>query len=283
MHCLNESEWEDTLAAAEYYTSDTFVAIPAFEYLLIGWGEINTYNTRELGPKTVAPHNLFERVTNYYDWLTTQPGAIGQWNHPQLYYCDEFAEFDWYSPEYDINMNLVEAYNTGYYDDSYIKALDAGWHVMPASNSDTHNPDWIVGHEMRSVLLAESLTPENLYDAMNECRGYATLDKNLRIDYYLDDAVMGSNLSNPDGTYTAWIKIEDPDGIDRDEITQVDIVTDGGEIIKSWSTSGTYFEETFELESEDARYFFVRVTTASPLDLDEPGVTAWTAPVWTGR
>ena len=31
-------------------------------------------------------------------------------------------------------------------------ALDAGWHVMPSANSDTHYDDWIAGHELRTVL-----------------------------------------------------------------------------------------------------------------------------------
>ncbi|MDQ3663859.1 MAG: hypothetical protein M3353_04270 [Actinomycetota bacterium] len=38
----------------------------------------------------------------------------------------------------------------------------------------------------------------------------------------------------------------------------------------------------FTLRSTTARYFYVRITTASDVSGGE-GVTAWTAPVWTGR
>ena len=279
---IDEVEWADTLAAAAYYTSDTFVAMPGYEaWLLANCGEINVYNTEELPPRETLG-NRFDRLPSFYDWLASMPGVIGQFNHP-LYVSEDFMDFDFYDESRDTAMCVIEAYNTEYYDPSYQKALDAGWHLMPSANSDTHYSDWIAGHEMRSVLLAESLTPEDLYAAMSACRGYATLDKNLRVEYTLDGAIMGSNLSDPDGTYTAWIRIEDPDGAELDEVTLVEIVTDDGVVIASASTGGALVELTITLDSEDARYFYVRVTTASPLNGDVPGITAWTAPVWTGR
>jgi hypothetical protein len=275
---MDPEEWADTLDAADYYTSDEFVAMAGYEaWLLAQCGEINVYNTRELPPAQPMKYR-FDRLANFYDWLAQQSGAIGQWNHP-LYMSRDFMDYNFYTESRDTSMSMIEVYNDVYYGDSYVKALDAGWHIMPTANSDTHYPDWIAGHEMRSVLLAESLTPANLYAAMSACRGYATLDKNLEIYYTLDGAVMGSTLSSADGTYTASIQISDPDGL-KDEITLVEIVSDGGEVVASIPTSGDSVDLTIELVSEDARYFFVRVTTASPLEGD-PGVTAWTAPVWT--
>lgn len=281
-YVMDEEEWADTLAAAAAFTSDTFVAIPGYEaWLLANCGEINVYNWHEL-PPTQTLGNRYDRLPEFYDWLASLDGAVGQFNHP-LYVSEDFMDFDFYDEARDMGMCVIEVHNEDYYEPSYQKALDAGWHVMPSANSDTHYSDWISGHEVRSVLLAESLTPEDLYAAMSACRGYATLDSNLRIEYTLDGAVMGSNLSNPDGTYTAWIKIEDPDGADLDEITMVEIVMDGGEVIMEVPTNGASVELTLTLDSETAGYFYVRVTTISPLYGDVPGVTAWTAPVWTGR
>ena len=191
---VDEEEWTDTLEAADHYTSDTFVAMPGYEaWLLADCGEINVYNTQEL-PVCQPLGNRYDRLPNFYDWLVEQAGAIGQFNHP-LYVSDNFLDYDYYTPTRDTGMNIIEAYNCDYYDDSYTMALDAGWHLMPSANSDTHYADWIASHEMRTVLLAPSLTPDDLYDAMRDMRGYATLDKNLRIEYTLDGAVMGSNLS----------------------------------------------------------------------------------------
>jgi len=283
---MDAEEWEYLKAAADHFTDENFAAMAGYEtWMLANCGEVNVYNVPELPPANNLG-NRFDRLPNFYDWLSQQPDAVGQFNHP-LYVSDNFMDYEYYSEIRDVNMGVIEAYNWEYYDPSYEMALDAGWHVMPSANSDTHDADWIIGHEMRTVLLAEELTRDCLYDAMRACRGYATLDKNLRVEFTLDGAVMGSNLSDPDGSYTAWIRIVDPDGATQegaafDEITLVEIVTDGGVVIASLPTSGTEVEWTVTLDSPDSRYFFVRVTTASPLNEDAPGVTAWTAPVWTG-
>lgn len=278
---LDSDEWSDTLAAVDYYTSKKFVAMAGYEaYLLAHLGEINVYNTREFPP--YQPQGAaFDRLPNFYDWLAQESGAIGQFNHP-LYVGDNFQDFSYYTETRDNGMDILEVYNDEFTEDSYIMALDVGWHVMPSANSDTHYSDWIAGHEMRTVLLAPSLTPDNLYAAMSGCRGYATLDKNLRISYTLNGAVMGSVLAAGTSVYKASISIVDPDRAKSDAITLVEIVSDGGKVVASVPTSGNTVDLTVTLSSESAHYFYLRVSTASPLN-GGPGVTAWTAPVWTGR
>jgi len=275
---MDSEEWADTLAAADYYTSKKFVAMAGYEAWLLGHlGEINVYNVRELPTEETLGYR-FERLPDFYDWLASQ-GAIGQFNHP-YYMTDDFEGYSYYSKTRDSAMNLIEVWNAQFTEDSYVMALDAGWHVMPSVNSDTHNPNWIAGYEARTVLLAESLNPQNLYAAMSSCRGYGTLDKNLELYFTLDGAIMGSTLPSADGRYTASVQISDPDGL-KDRITLVEVVSDGGELVASVPTSGASVDLTIDLVSEDARYFFVRVTTVSSLE-GAPGVTAWTAPVWTG-
>ena len=274
-------EWDDLLAAADFYTSKKFVAMAGYEAWLLGnLGEINVYNTRELPPHDPQGYRQ-DRLPNFYDWLAQQPGAIGQFNHP-LYVSDNFEDFSYYTKTRDNGMNIIEAYNDEFTEDSYIMALDAGWHLMPSANSDTHYSDWIAGHEMRTVLLADSLSTDNLYAAMSACRGYATLDKNLEISYTLNGGVMGSTLSSRTSTYTASIHIKDPDRIASDAITLVELVSDGGEVVASITADSTIVDWTIALNSVDASYIYLRVTTASALDGGE-GVTAWTAPIWTGQ
>lgn len=274
-------QWNDILAAADFYTSKKFVAMAGYEAWLLGnVGEINVYNTREL------PHYPLgdkpDRLSNFYGWLADHPGAVGQFNHP-LYVSDDFMGYS-LDPESsaDAVMGMIEVYNDVFYEDSYIMALDAGWHLMPTANSDTHYPDWISGTEIRTVLLAPSLTPQNLYAAMSAGMGYATLDKNLRISYTLNGEVMGSTLASPTSTYKAWVHIEDPDRVAADRITLVEIVSDGGAVVASAPTHANTVDLTFSLPSSAATYYYVRVTTASSLG-GGPGVTAWTAPVWTGQ
>jgi hypothetical protein len=285
---MDETEWLDLKAAASYFTSTSFVAMPAYEFYLVAHsGEFNVFNVSELPPKMeiLGP----ERLGLFYDWLSLQPGAAGQFNHP-TYVGDEFNDFAGQSAARDAGMGMVEVYNDGFTEESYIKALDAGWHVMPSANSDTHAADWIWGRDMRTVLLAPRLTAADLYAAMRAQRGYGTLDKNLSVRFSVNGGVMGFTLPGAASSYTAEVKISDPDalaGRAADAVTLVEIVSDRGVVVRSLRPSAAAGIKTISWTAKSlpttARYFWVRVSTASDDVTMRPGVTAWTAPVWTGR
>ena len=295
---LTDVEWQAMLESANANTVDgEFVAMAAYEYYLPGINELNIYGSENLAPQSgLTPEAYYQgdRMTGgsyipwIYDWIAQESGAIGQWNHPSSYGCPliwDFFQFGFHTEERDTGMSMVECYNWGYRDSSYVKALDEGWHVMPTATEDDHYGDWISPLGIRTVLLAPSLTRDNLYEAMRVGRGYATLDENLEIRFNVNGAVMGSNLSDPGAaSYTASLQVIDPDGI-GDEITLIEIVADDNETVWSCAPTGaSYVNPNVELSGDDVpRYFFVRVTTASPLNGDEPGLTAWTAPVWTGN
>ena len=296
---LTQEEWAQTLQFATQQTDAAFAALPASEYWLAsGFGEVIVLNVEELendanfhGPGRRALSRQ-EVIPAFYDWLASHPGAIGHWPHPGLY--GDLDEFEHRTDARDAVMSLIEIHNFGSfvgapaswgvhdYEPQYQMALEKGWHVMPAAVSDTHASDWIVGSPVRTVLLAPSRAPADLYDAMRASRGYATLDENLRIRFSLDGAVMGSVLAAPADAHTASISIEDPDAVPEDAVTRVEIVSDHGEVVASLGANDTRVDWKVELQSGTARYFYVRVTTASDLGGGE-GVTAWTAPVWTGR
>ncbi len=288
---LTPGEWTLTQQMAAAATTDTFVALPAYEFWVNGRGELNVYDPPAALPNDdhVFHSTLEPRPTAlaaFYDWVAAQPGTVAQWNHPD-YMTKSFDSFAYWTPSRDAGLGLLEIHNYGSwtwkgivdYEPAYVQALDAGWHVMPAANSDTHNPDWISGYEVRTVLLAPSLTPENLYAAMRAGRGYATLDQNLRIDFTLNGAVMGSTISSPGPNVRARIHIEDPDGIASDAITLVEIVSNGGKVVARHPADSAVVDWELLLPSGTAAYYYVRVSTASSLP-GLAGVTAWTAPVW---
>jgi hypothetical protein len=280
-------EWLDLKDAAAHFTSRGFVAMPAYEYWLVADnGEINVYNVGDLPPKMtfLGP----DRLGMFQDWLAQRPGGVGQFNHP-TYVTHDFKDYASYSAGRDAGMGLIEVYNDVVTEASYVKALDAGWHVMPSANSDTHDADWISGHDMRTVLLAPSLTPADLYAAMRAQRGYATLDKDLSIRFSVNGGVMGSTLARS-STYAADVKIRDPGalaGRASDAITRLELVSDAGAVVRSLKLSGGEGMRTVAWRPTDlpadAKYFWLRVSTASDDVTGLPGVTAWTAPVWTGR
>jgi hypothetical protein len=294
---MTAQHWVDTLAAADYFNKDgVFVTLPAYERWLpwMTMGEMNIYNATEIFDESANPAGngynnghqggLANILPLLYDWLAAN-GAVGQWNHPDYYGKDTAAKSDWsdfgfFTTERDQAVNLIEVWNEIVMEPAYIRALDAGWHVLPTANSDTHAADWITGCDVRTVLLADGLTRAKLLNAMRASRGYATEDKNLRIRYSLGGKVMGSTLS-PQASYKASIQIDDPDGA-KDAVKLVEIVSDGGRVAGSVAFNSAHVSWSPTVSSSTARYFYVRVTTASDF-WGNQGVTAWTAPVWTGR
>jgi hypothetical protein len=294
---MTAGNWADTLAAANAFNQNgVFVTLPGYERWLpwMTMGEMNIYNTTEIFGESANPagngynngHNggLADLLPSLYDWLVAN-NAVGQWNHPDYYGNDTSAKHDWdqfgfYTPERDQAVNMIEIWNEITYEPAYVRALDAGWHVLPTANSDTHAADWITGCDVRTVLLADGLTRAKLLAAMRASRGYATEDKNLAIRYSLGGKVMGSTLT-PQTSYKASIAIHDPDGA-KDAVKRVEIVSDGGVVVakKAFDRADVAWSPT--LSSATARYFYVRVTTASDF-WGNQGITAWTAPVWTGR
>ncbi len=230
----------------------------------------------------------------FYDWLVAH-GAVAMFNHPH-YLGDDFDDFDHWTTERDVGMGALEIHNYGsfimygYLDEdepAFNKALGKGWHIMPAANSDTHSADWGAGSPVRTVLLAPSLELDDLVEAIREQRGYATLEDDLRVQYTLDGRVMGETLDAAPETATAWVHVEDPDADPADAVTKLEIVSDGGVVVAErvfGEADGdtTSVEWLVELDASAARYFYVRVSTASTVT-GGPGITAWTAPVWTGR
>jgi hypothetical protein len=293
---LTPALWDDTLDAAEASTDEGFVALAGYELWLPETGELNVFATDEVYGQAGNPGgrgfdnglhtSVRKALPRLYDWLA-DTGAIGQWNHPWTFGngvgttpLEEFFNFGYRTTSRDRGIALIEAYNGGSYEDAYVRALDAGWHVMPAANSDTHSADWISGSEVRTVLLAEDLTASDLYDAMRNHRGYATQDSNLAVRFGVNGSPVGSTLA-PATTYALDVRIADPDGA-GDAITRVEILSDGGGVVASVEPNATDVHWTPTLSSSTARYFFVRISTASDAE-GNPGVTAWTAPVWTGR
>ncbi|MEW9124043.1 MAG: 5'-nucleotidase C-terminal domain-containing protein [Thermotaleaceae bacterium] len=270
------SEWKTLNELADTFTEDEkFVGIAGFEMTWSdGTGHINTFNT----PWFASRSNSAMTLQAYYDKIKEWPESISQLNHPGKTFGD-FKDFGYYSPDVDKVVQLIEVGNgegpirgSGYFPsyEYYTRALDKGWHVAPANNQDNHKGQWVTANEARTVVLAPSLSRENVYNAIRDLMVYSTEDKNLEISYKINGMPMGTILSDVN-TLNFEIKIEDPD-LD-DAIGKVSIIADGGAVVASKIFDSNIAEWNFELDSEYA-YYYVRVDQA---DRD----IAVTAPIWT--
>lgn len=267
------ADWAAGKQAAASVTNGDFVGLFGFE---MTWpedkqlGHISTFNTPGWQTRDQADfENVPTALENYYKALTSVPGSVSQFNHPDDIHGD-FERFDHYSPQYDAVVSLLEVagedgvVDCGYYD----LALDKGWHVAPTNNQNNHNGQWGDASGARTVVLAKSLTEEALYAAMKDRRVYATQDSDLAIYYELNGTVMGSILpKSKDAEITVFLS--DP----TDEaIGNVEVVTDGGAVLVS-----EYVEtpsQVLELSASGGHsYYYLRITQPD-------GDVAITAPVW---
>lgn len=267
------ADWAAGKQAAASVTGEDFVGLFGFE---MTWpedkqlGHISTFNTPGWQTRDQADfENVPTALENYYKALTSVPGSVSQFNHPDTVHGD-FERFDHYSPQYDAVVSLLEvAGEDGVVDCEYYDlALDKGWHVAPTNNQNNHKGQWGDASEARTVVLTKSLTEEALYAAMKDRRVYATQDSDLAIYYELNGTVMGSIIPKSESA-AVTVFLSDP----TDEaIGNVEVVADGGEaIVRQWVETPT---KMLELTVPGGySYYYLRVTQPD-------GDVAVTAPVW---
>lgn len=264
--------WAAGKQAAASVTNEDFVGLFGFE---MTWpedkklGHISTFNTPGWQTRDQEDfENVPTALEHYYKALTTVPGSVSQFNHPDIIHGD-FERFDHYSPEYDEAISLLEiAGEDGTVDCAYYDlALDKGWHVAPTNNQNNHNGQWGDASRARTVILAETLTEEALYAAMKDRRVYATQDSDLTVYYTLNGAVMGSILpKSKEAEITVFLS--DP----TDEaIGNVEVVADGRTVLTEQVGTPA---QMLELSVPGGySYYYLRVTQPD-------GDVAVTAPVW---
>lgn len=270
---LTEEEWSRLRTAAAEATTEAFLALPGYEMTwpeTMQLGHIAAFGTpgflsREQ-PEFSGPSTALEA---YYQALTQIPGAVGMLCHPGDYY-GTFHSFGHYRWEYDRQLALLEVVSgkDGRFYDAYTRALDAGWHLAPAATQNTHDGIWEDGSGVRTVVLAESLTQQDLLEALRQHRAYATEDPDLHIYFDLDGELMGGTLSRadrPEVTVQAW----DPSG---EAIGTLEVVSQGGQILAREELTEHDVFLTLPVPA-GLRYYFLRITQPD-------GDVAVTAPVW---
>ena len=266
------------------------VALAGFEMTWSGGpGHINTFNTEGIVSRnntTLNSKTSDAGLKAYYSLLsqTEGVGSISQFNHPGDTF-GTFVDFAYWDAVIDTRIQLVEVGNGegaigagGYYPsyEYYIMALDKGWHVAPTNNQDNHKGKWGNANDARDVILTDDFSEEGIYQAIRDRRVYATEDKNLEINYTLNDAMLGAILDD-EGVEQANINVTvyDPDA--SDSIARVEVVVNSGAVAYTW-------DDPEELASgalsctipADYSYYFIRVTQGD-------GDIAVTAPVWVGE
>ena len=265
------AEWAAGKAAAEAVTNEDFVGIFGYE---MSWqegkklGHINTFNTP--GWQSADQEAYSSQPTaleSYYKTLTTVPGSISQFNHPSPSF-GYFEGFAHYSAEYDQVITLLEVGSEEGFGGCkyYNQALNAGWHVAPTNNQNNHRGSWGDASAARTVVLAESLTEERLFDAMRNYRVYATEDSDLTVLYELSGNGMGAILSGPVDPEIS-VSLWDPTDTG---VCKVQVIADGNTVA---TFQAAYGEPALCSAPKGCSYYYLYIEQAD-------GDVAVTAPVW---
>ena len=277
-------------------TDADFVGIRGFEWTNDRHGHLNVLFSRNY--TNAKRDGAYLTMETFWSWFTrpvSQGGGadgLGIFNHPGRRELGEilpggFLEpftpplaqpgSDWdsfaYRPEADARMVGMELFNGGSdYGDaddvhpagSYGEALDAGWHVGAIGAEDTHDTDWGIPSQRKTVILAPELTRKALRRAMKARRFYAVHHAGVRMSFTADGREMGRRLRRAAGQVVALRADTDVPG------ATLELVTSGGATV----ASGPSPLAVDRPASAGERWYFVRVRGADGKSV------AYSSPVW---
>jgi hypothetical protein len=205
----DRTEFEEMKHQADRFSGDGFVAHAGFEWSSFVEGHVNVYNT---GTWTDAFQTGQAPMTGLYAWLAGNQLADDRYatfNHPgrEPLKFDDFA----YEPRMDPFFVSLEAFNKDDdYTDTYLEALDEGWHVGAHGVTDGHEDDERIDPDRgHTVALMTELTEPALDRAFAEGHTVAIrgMDQDARL--YVDGALMGDTVANPGSTVTVDVTAYD--------------------------------------------------------------------------
>lgn len=273
-------KWENLIRVSKQYNSDgSFLALRGFEmsypYKDVSnpIGHINVFNSDGF----VSSNDIrYSNLKDFYELISKEDKLIAQFNHP----CDIFGRFNnfEYNKNADNIISLIEVCN-GYNKeisknklsfDDYQKALDIGWHLAPSANQDNHRTDWGSANEFRTVVLCTDLNENSFYDSLKNMRVYATQDSNIKIDFTINDVIMGSTIKNTSNLYFN-VSVIDKDV--KDKIKKIEVVSNNGKVIASQDFNSNLSKLEFKLIELKNSFYYVKV-------YQNNNKVSVTAPIW---
>jgi len=271
-------KWQGQLDQAKAATTDAFTARRGFEWTSDVYGHIDVIgSTNEENAKTDGGYGV--TMETFYNWFTratelngggdalaafAHPGAKCRLNGYDNSFCDwnQFA----FVPAADQRMFAIELFNyRDEYDKYYTQVLDQGWHTgaIGAEDIGHDRPDhWGDARFPKTIILATGRSWPELKAAMLARRTYAIRSADLRLDFHVNGAMMGSRLSVAPGE-----PVTIDGSINKD--LALDVVTSGGVVVGT----GLGSVHVTVPASASQRYYYLRAH-------DILRNQAYSSPVW---
>lgn len=222
------TEWEETGFQAQRFTDEDFLAVRGFEWSSQVEGHVNVYNTRVW---TDAEQTGHFPMTGFYAWLAGQEldeQRFATFNHPgrEPLKFDNFS----YEPRLDPYIVGLEAFNRDDdYSETYLEALDRGWHVGAVGVKDAHEADERVDRtESHTVALMQEFSKPGLREAYVHHHTVATRGSDQDARLYVDNTLMGDALADPGDTVEVDLVVYDAGVVGATEIEKVELLGPDG-------------------------------------------------------
>lgn len=208
----------------------SFITLWGQEFSTIGSGNhVNLFAAEKVIDDQVVRNGDFKKL--YEEWIPDhQEVRICQFNHPwdgknksTNYGLDDYEGSISRLRDASKCVRLIEVINgPGTKNQKGLKAklkgesyyryyLSRGFRVAPTADQDNHYRTWGRLTDARTGVLAHELSRSAISEALGARRCFASTDKNLRLWYWVKEAVMGSEVTASDRTLLIRFEIEDPD------------------------------------------------------------------------
>ncbi len=259
LELVDPVEWADTREQAlKANDCGRFVAFYGLE-----WTKREGHACLYDPPSTRWPSD----VTGLYQ-TASDASVLCKFNHPNYPSSEVFNEFE-YSEAADAVFQMVEVRGDAG-EAAFTRMLDLGWHIAPEGSDDTHSANWGDCGTWTAVL-APGLCRLNILDALRNRHCYSTGDRNCRLYFWINAAVMGDIVNEPVEHIAVTVYVADPDP--GDATARIELFEDGNIIRTDEPNAPTRRWETSVAATPGKHYYFVKITQAD-------GNRLWSAPIW---
>jgi hypothetical protein len=291
------ADWQPGRTQAAAATASNFVALYGMEWGVIsGGGHVIVYGMDSLVGWDPGEYQVFVTKSVYrgsgglFDVLNRHGGnALAYLAHPNSTdYNDVLnSTFDAGAdnaivgatvesgPAFSTNTTYTNPGTSMSYLSYYRNMLAKGYHLGPTIDHDNHNMTFGHTAKTRLVILAQSLSENNLLDAMRNMRFYASQDCNAKISFSINTQPIGSIITK------AGAPVISVSSITSSAVSSV-LVMAGvpGSLTAatqvSSSTSGTFTFTDNTLANGAQKYYYLDITEAD-------GSRIVTSPIWYTR
>lgn len=277
---VDPSEWEAMkLAADKFNKAGEFATFCGFEWS--GEGHVAVINSEGYCSRRAKPTDSFSGLL---DWMKKNE-CVAFFNHPgrEDEAHNEFNHFTDNPSNKFVGMELWNGrnefsryyYNDGFFPNDgkksfYDEANSRGWKIGASGSEDNHRGDHGRYTDKRLAILADTLTREALYEALQARRFYSTLDKTLALSFKMGENEMGATIKS--GSYDFSVTALDTEN----EIFTIVQIYKNGIRIKEWNIIDTDVSIIGSIDTSPGDYYYVKISQqdgneaiSSPIFIEE--------------